>query len=557
VARKSWTLAGLAALLVAAGSGASSATAQLWSAPATLGHDGLAVSGDVDVDADGTAIVAWVAEDGPVRVAVRLPGAAFGTTLTLAPDDGRRAAVALDGGGGALVAWSSGGNLGLAERTAAVPALTGVATGITDVASGPDVAFTGPGEAIVVWTGEDGAVHGLSRNLGAATMPLADIAPGPGNRSPHVDATGGHAVVAWTHSATEGTQTTAHVRASVRGPGGSFGAAEDLATATATTVSPASGSNLATHRVVVSAGGAADVLFSQLYFQSLPADFEFRYAVAPRSMGAWAPAQRYDVAAGPLPLDGRFSADVAAGAAGDALYAQSFRSGSSTTFSARLRSPGAATYGDAFPLHTGEVGEVQTAPLTAGRYLVLIRSGSGLRTREGSPATGFGDPLVFSSTNGSRLIGLAGAQSGGAVAAWATTAGTVHVAMYGDSLGAVPDTTDPRLTRLSASPRRFVVRRRSRTAARIRWRLSEPARVTLRIERARTRRCVARRCKRFTPVGSFARTRQAGKAVVPFNGYIQRRALRPGRYRLTAVPRDAAGNRGAANRRAFVVLRRD
>jgi hypothetical protein len=141
--------------------------------------------------------------------------------------------------------------------------------------------------------------------------------------------------------------------------------------------------------------------------------------------------------------------------------------------------------------------------------------------------------------------------------------------MYGDSLGAARDTTAPRLTRLSVSPRRFAVRRRTRTAARIRWRLSEPARVTLRVDRARRGfrrggRCVARRprtgrirrCTRFARVGSFARTRQAGRATVRFNGFVKGRRLRPGRYRLTAIPRDAAGNRGKAKRATFRVRRR-
>jgi hypothetical protein len=60
---------------------------------------------------------------------------------------------------------------------------------------------------------------------------------------------------------------------------------------------------------------------------------------------------------------------------------------------------------------------VRVAPLTVGRYLVLMRSGAGLRSRAGSPATGFGDPLVFSGTDAARLLGLAGAPSSLAAAA--------------------------------------------------------------------------------------------------------------------------------------------
>jgi hypothetical protein len=65
-----------------------------------------------------------------------------------------------------------------------------------------------------------------------------------------------------------------------------------------------------------------------------------------------------------------------------------------------------------------------------------------------------------------------------------------------------------------------------------------------------------RRCTRHTRVGSFRRTRNAGRSTARFNGYVRRRALRPGRYRLTATPRDLAGNRGSAKRTSFRVLSR-
>ena len=70
-----WTLAGMAAAMLSITP--SVARAGLWSAPATLGQDGMAVEGDVAVDAGGTAIVAWAAPGGAVRAAVRAPGAAF------------------------------------------------------------------------------------------------------------------------------------------------------------------------------------------------------------------------------------------------------------------------------------------------------------------------------------------------------------------------------------------------------------------------------------------------------------------------------------------------
>jgi hypothetical protein len=208
-----------------------------------------------------------------------------------------------------------------------------------------------------------------------------------------------------------------------------------------------------------------------------------------------------------------------------------------------------------------------------------MRAGTGLRSRAGSPATGFSDPLVFSGTDASRLMALAGAPSGLGAAAWVTTTGQVHAAIYDDSLGpgslappAASDTVAPVLSRLSVSPRRFAARRSARAAVargtRIRWRLSEPARVTLRVDRVRSGfrrggRCVARRlqsgrirrCARFTRVGSLVRTGQTGRTAVRFNGFVRRRALRPGPYRLTAIARDAVGNRAKARRAAFTVVR--
>jgi hypothetical protein len=193
-----------------------------------------------------------------------------------------------------------------------------------------------------------------------------------------------------------------------------------------------------------------------------------------------------------------------------------------------------------------------------------MRSGTALASRAGSPATGFGDPLVFSGTDGAALLGLAGAPTGLGAALWVTTTGRVDAAVYDDSAVA-PDAVAPRLTRLSVTPRRFTERRR----ARVRWRLSEPARVKLTVDRVRRGfrrggRCVAsrprsgrvRRCERFRRAGALTRAGKAGRNAVRFDGFVRRHDLGPGRYRITALPRDAAGNRGRAKRARFTLLRR-
>lgn len=578
---KSWVFAGLTVVALAVGPAASPAAAGLWSGPATLGEDGVSAVGDAAVDRDGTAIVAWAATGGPVRAAVRPADAAFTPTVTLAPDGGQAAAAALDGRGGALVAWSRNGSLGLAERTRDAPDLTPVPTAVAGIQDGPDVAFIGTGEALIVWAGTDGAIHALSRELGGDTVALPNLAPGPGNSGARLGAAGGHAVATWTSTTKAGSQLTTRVRASVLAPGGSFGAAEDVASATSDIESPFwTGSNLTAMTVAVSEGGGADVLIHEVLFLGPPGEAAFAGLVAARPAGTWTAAQRLG-GADDLVHGAQYDADVAAGSDGDALYVDGAKSSfvPTMTFSARWRAAGATPYGDASTLHAGAPGALRAAPLAASRYLVLLQSGTGLRSRAGSPTTGFAGPLVFSGTDASRLLELAGAPSGLAVAAWLTTAGRVHAAIYDDSLGpgslpppAARDTIAPVLSRLRVSPRRFAVRRPARTAARrgarIRWRLSEPARVTFRVDRVRPgfrrgRRCAVhpppsghvRRCARFARVGSFARVGQTGTTAVRFNGFIRRRALRPGPYRLTAIARDAVRNRAKAKRVRFTVVR--
>ena len=47
-----------------------------------------------------------------------------------------------------------------------------------------------------------------------------------------------------------------------------------------------------------------------------------------------------------------------------------------------------------------------------------------------------------------------------------------------------------------------------------------------------------------------------GATAVPFSGRIGRRALKPGKYRVTVVVADAAGNRSKPRSIGFRVVRR-
>ena len=98
----------------------------------------------------------------------------------------------------------------------------------------------------------------------------------------------------------------------------------------------------------------------------------------------------------------------------------------------------------------------------------------------------------------------------------------------------------PRLTRLAVTPHSF----RARRGARIRFRLSTAATVTLRVQRAGRRRPVR---------GALTRRGVSGANRMRFGGRVGGRRLAPGRYRLTAVAR-AGGESSRAARTTFRVL---
>ena len=83
---------------------------------------------------------------------------------------------------------------------------------------------------------------------------------------------------------------------------------------------------------------------------------------------------------------------------------------------------------------------------------------------------------------------------------------------------------------------------------RVRFGLSEPASVRFTIRRRSGGR----------PIGSFVRSASAGPNSVRFSGRLRVRgrtlSLAPGRYRLTLVATDAAGNRSAPRRVPFRVV---
>ncbi len=164
----------------------------------------------------------------------------------------------------------------------------------------------------------------------------------------------------------------------------------------------------------------------------------------------------------------------------------------------------------------------------------------------------------------------------------------------GDS-GPAADTTAPKLWAVRIAPRAFAVGRRgrgkkARSAARdsgrrrakrarrgatVRFKLSEAARVVVRVQRGlpgmrRTvrgkRRCVkptralrrrhAKRCLRFRNLRpTLVRSGRRGQNRFRFSGRLGRRALRPGPYRMLLRATDGAGNVSRSRRSGFRIVR--
>ena len=135
----------------------------------------------------------------------------------------------------------------------------------------------------------------------------------------------------------------------------------------------------------------------------------------------------------------------------------------------------------------------------------------------------------------------------------------------------VLDTQAPLVGGFRAAPSLFAVARAGTPVAariargtRFRYTLTEQARMTLKIQRALPGRraggkCVrpgprlvrAKRCTRYSTVGTLTRNARAGTNRTRFTGRLGKRALRPGRYRALITATDAAGNRSARRSARF------
>jgi hypothetical protein len=128
------------------------------------------------------------------------------------------------------------------------------------------------------------------------------------------------------------------------------------------------------------------------------------------------------------------------------------------------------------------------------------------------------------------------------------------------SLGIKPSTIVPANSGASITAKR---------GATVSYGLSEPASVKFTVERAGPGRKVKGKCvkprrsnrkrKRCTlykaQKGNFTHPGQPGQNSFKFTGRLRGKKLKPGRYRLVAVPTDLSGNKGKAVRKTFKVKR--
>jgi hypothetical protein len=100
------------------------------------------------------------------------------------------------------------------------------------------------------------------------------------------------------------------------------------------------------------------------------------------------------------------------------------------------------------------------------------------------------------------------------------------------------------------------------------YQLSEPASTSFAVERllkgrkvgatcARPNRRNRRRraCTRVAPSGSFTHEGRAGLNQFRFSGRVNGRRLTPGRYRMTVIARDSAGNASTPRSTRFRIVR--
>jgi hypothetical protein len=190
-------------------------------------------------DAQGDAVAVWLQFEGAharVLAAYRPAGGSFGAPQTLSPAgyEAREPRVAMNASGEAVLVWSLGS--GLSEEVQAATAAPGGTfgtpvdlTGLSSVASLPQIALDSHGDAIAVWEGWDGTnvrIEDATRPAGASFGAPQYLSPAGDNAgTPQVtfDA-GGDALAAWRFDGSPAST----VQSAYRPAGGEFAATQTV-----------------------------------------------------------------------------------------------------------------------------------------------------------------------------------------------------------------------------------------------------------------------------------------------------------------------------------------
>lgn len=516
-------------------------------------------SPEVALAPSGEAIVVWRSTDGPETLAmasIAPPGGDFGAPIELSARGTRsaRAGVAMDAAGNAIAVWERDGVIRARIRPAGGSFGSTIDLTAPGMASGPTVAMNAGGDAIVAWSRSDGAnriVQARMRPAGGAFGPTDDAISSPGEdadgATAALDAAGG-AIVAWSRS--DGANE--RVQAASAPAGGSFGAPVDLSPSGGDAFSPA---------LAIDPAGDAVVAWST---ETGP-DQIVQAARRPSGGGFALPV---DVSA----PTGR-STDVVIGIDDEGSPLVVWQRFETKWFTqASFLDAAAPRFTSVSIPATGTVG-VPVA-FSASALDIWSPFSLGWTFGDGAAASGAATSHAYA-TPGTYEVRVTATDATGAAA---TTSGAIAISAD------VP--APPVISALRVRPRAFRAARRGgsvakgsarargkargrarvRTGGRVAFRLDRAARVRFTVERMAPgrragRRCVrparrnlgGRRCVRRVRVpGAFASDAKAGRNVLVFTGRIKRRTLRPGAYRLVAIP-TADGLRGNTARTKFKI----
>ena len=479
-----------------------------FAAPVTVSSGQSAFAPAASLNSAGEAVVAWQQSDGArSRIYAALgSGGSFDSPVAVSPAGAHafNVAAAIAADGTAVVVWHlANGPVQASIRRPGSDFATSQTLSGANPALEPRLAALGPGAAVAAWRRWDGSRFRVEAALLAAGAPgfgaATTLSPSDGNAlAPAVAGNAsGVAAVAWRLMG-----TSSRVQAAIRTPGGAFGTTESLSAATGQAAGP---------RIALAANGGALATWSR----SSGGAGQVEAALRPAG-GTFGPA--HTVSAGDRALDPA----PAWGPAGEADIAWSQSAGDRFEIQAATRPSGGALQA---PVRLSSAGISSTEPAVAAgdSLFVWVERAGGVRIEA------------------SRRIAPDEPDPGPDPGPGPEPPGD------GSPAGPQGPVNPPpaQLARVDTTPPRLASARVTRRGARLRLWLSEPARLTITVERltaAGAKRRVARLQKRGKP----------GLNTIRLPTGAGGHRLAPGRYRAVVQATDDSGN---ASKRLAAVFR--